>query len=107
MRRYASAQRRLAAIYDLQGDRAAALPARRAASDAYEAAGRPAEAAIERLAIANYLRYGARYGAAIEAARAAARDAEQADRLDLRARALGLEGLARAKRGDTPPGSTR
>ncbi len=101
---YASAQRRLAAVYDLQGDRAAALPAHRAASDAYEAAGRPAEAAIERLAIANYLRYGARYGAAIETARAAARDAEKADRLDLRARALGLEGLARAKRGDHAAG---
>jgi DNA-binding CsgD family transcriptional regulator len=101
---YANAHRRLAAIYDLQGDRAMALPVRRSASDAYEAAGLHAEAAVERLAIANYLRYGASYGAAIETARAAARDAAQADRLDLRARALGVEGVARAKRGDYAAG---
>ena len=37
-------------------------------------------------------------------ARAAAREAEKADRLDLRVRALGLEGLALAKRGDHAAG---
>ena len=100
----ANAHRRLAGICDLQGDRAMALRVRRSAADAYEAAGRPAEAAVERLAIANYLRAGASYGAAMEAAQAAARDAEQADRLDLRVRALGVEGVARAKRGDYAAG---
>ena len=101
---YANALRRVAAVYDLQGDRAAALPARRSAGDAYEAAGLLAEAAVERLAIGNYLRGAASYRAAIETAQAAARDAERADRLDLRARALGLEGLARAKHGEYAAG---
>ncbi|HWM11187.1 MAG TPA: AAA family ATPase [Solirubrobacteraceae bacterium] len=101
---YANAQRRLAAVYDLQGNRAAALAARRSASDTYEVAGLLAEAAVERLAIGNYLRGGTSYGAAIETAQAAGRDAERADRLDLHARALGLEGVARAKRGDYAAG---
>jgi DNA-binding CsgD family transcriptional regulator len=97
---YGAAQRRLAAVYDVKGDRDGAFAARRAASEAYTVAERPADAAVERLAMANYLRAGASYAAAIELAEAAARDAELAERLDLRARALGLEGVARAKRGD-------
>ena len=39
-----------------RGDRDVALAARGAAAEAYAAAGRPAEAAVERLAMANYLR---------------------------------------------------
>ena len=101
---YATAQRRLAAVYDLQGNRAGALPARRAAADAFETAGLPAEAAVERLSLGGYLRAGAGYDGAIEEARAAARCAARAERLDLRARALGLEGVAQAKRGDYAEG---
>jgi DNA-binding CsgD family transcriptional regulator len=96
----AAAQRRLAAVYDLRGERQAALAARRAAAEAYAGAGRPAEAAVERLAMANYMRASANYSAAIELAQAAAAEADLAERLDLRARALGLEGVATAKRGE-------
>jgi len=97
---YAEAQRRLACVHELRGDRDVALAARGGAAEAYAAAGRPAEAAVERLAMAVYLRSAASYSEAIELAEAAGRDAELAERLDLRARALGLEGVARAKRGD-------
>lgn len=96
----ADAQRRQAAVCDLKGDREAASAARRAAAEAYAAAGRPAEAAVERLALANYLRIGANHAAAIELAQAAGKEAALAERLDLRARALGLEGVARATGGD-------
>ena len=98
--KYADAQRRLAAVYDLRGDREVGFAARGAAAEAYAAAGRPAEAAVERLAMANYLRFAARHSEAVELAEAATRDAERAERLDLRARAVGLEGVARAKGGD-------
>jgi DNA-binding CsgD family transcriptional regulator/tetratricopeptide (TPR) repeat protein len=101
---YAEAQRRLAAVSDMRGDRTSALDARRAAAEAYSAAERPAEAAVERLAIANYLRVEARFSDAIEAAQAAGRDAGAAGRLDLELRARGLEGVALAKRGDFEAG---
>ncbi len=97
---YAEAERRLAGVCDLKGDRAAAFEARRVAAEAYALGGKAAEAAVERLAIANYLRADASYTAAIELAQAAAADAERAGRLDLKLRALGLEGVALAKRGD-------
>jgi len=96
----AAAQRRLAGVYDLTGDRSAATTARQAAAEAYAAAGRLAEAATERLAIGDYLRNSAQHTAAIELATAAGREATAADRSDLRARALGLEGLSRALGGD-------
>jgi len=98
--RCAEAQRRLAAVCELRGDRAAALAARQVAAAAYAEAERPADAAVERLAMANYMRVEASHSAAIELAQAAAADAERAGRLDLRLRALGLEGVATAKRGD-------
>ena len=96
----ARAQRRLAAVSELRGDRASALAARQVAAAAYTEGGRPADAAVERLAMANYMRAEASYSAAIELSQAAAADAERADRLDLRLRAVGLEGVATAKRGD-------
>ena len=100
----AEAQRRLAAVCELRGDRASALSARQVAAAAYAEGGRPAEAAIERLAMANHMRAEASYSAAIELAQAAAADAERAGRLDLRLRALGLEGVATAKRGNFDDG---
>ena len=100
----AHAQRRLAAIHDLKGDREAALAARSGAAEAYAAAGMPAEAAVERLALGNYLRASANYAAAIELARVAQEEASRADRLDLRIRALGLEGVVRAKGGEHEAG---
>ena len=100
----AEAQRRLAAVSELRGDRASALAARQVAATAYAEGGRPADAAVERLAMANYMRAEASYSAAIELTRAAAADAERAGRLDLRLRAVGLEGVATAKRGDFDSG---
>jgi DNA-binding CsgD family transcriptional regulator len=101
---FADAQRRLAAVHDLKGEREPAFAARRLAAEAYAAEGRPADAAVERLAMANHRRGGAKYSEAIELARAAHEDAVLADRPDLRARALGLEGVARAKRGEFDEG---
>ena len=96
----ADAQRSLAAIHELRGDRESAFSARRVATEAYAANGRPAEASVEQLAMANYLRMAARHGDAIEIARAAREQADAAGRLDLRIRALGIEGLATAKHGE-------
>ena len=100
----ATAQSRLAAVHDLRGDRETALAARAAAVEIYAETGQHAEAAVERLAMGNYLRFAARHSEASELAEAAVRDAEQADRLDLRARALGLHGVAKAKRGEYDDG---
>ena len=52
----ANAQRRLAAVHDLRADRDAAFAARNAAAEAFAAEECLAEAAVERLALANYLR---------------------------------------------------
>ena len=58
----------------------------------------------KRLAIANQQRLSGRHGEVIELARSAGADAERADRLDLRVRAMGIEGMARAKHGEYPAG---
>ena len=100
----AEAQRRLAAVHELRGEREAAFAGRRLAAQTFAAGGRPADAAIERLAMANHRRIGADYSEAIELATAAAAEAEAAGRQDLRARALGLEGVSRAKRGEFEAG---
>jgi DNA-binding CsgD family transcriptional regulator/tetratricopeptide (TPR) repeat protein len=97
---FAEAQRRLAAVSELKGDRDAAFAARRLAVEAFLAAGRPADAASERLAMANHRRAGAHYSEAIELAEAVIGDADAAERADIKARALGLLGVARAKGGD-------
>ena len=101
---YAAAESRLAAVHDMRGERDLALAARAAAAEGYAEAGKHAEAAVERLAMANYLRFAARHSEAIELAQAAVKDAERAERLDLRARALGLKGVAQAKRGEYEKG---
>ena len=96
---YAQAQRRLAAVCDLTGDRDAAFAARRLAADAFAAAGEPTRAALEWLGMADYHRRGARYSEAIELTERAAREADAAERVDLQARALGLQGVAQSKGG--------
>jgi DNA-binding CsgD family transcriptional regulator len=100
----ADAQRRLAAVHELRGDQDAATAARLAAATAFAATGRTADAAVERIAIANQRRIAGRHREAIELASAAGADAERAERLDLRLRAMGIEGLARAKHGEYPDG---
>ncbi|HET9676142.1 MAG TPA: AAA family ATPase [Solirubrobacterales bacterium] len=101
---YAHAQRRLAAVNDLVGERDAAFAARRLAADAFAAAGEPTEAALERLAMAEHHRRTARYTEAIELTELAAEEAGAASRTDLRARALGLQGVAQAKGGQFEEG---
>ncbi len=103
-RALAETQRRLAAVYELQGDREHALVARRHAAEAFAEDGLPAEAAAERLVAAAYLQAAAKHGAAIELAVLAGEEAERSGRVDLRARALGLAGVARAKRGEFDEG---
>lgn len=100
----AQAQRRLAAAYDLKGERDSAFAARRVAAEMFAANGMPAEASLDHLSMANQLRVTAKHVAAAETARMAVAEAEQADRLDLRLRARGLEGMAMAKGGEYDPG---
>ena len=97
---YADAQRRLAAVYDLGGEREQAFAARRLAAEAFAAAERPADAALERLAMADHHRRGARYGEAIALAELAAAEAQAAGRVDIDARVRGLRGVVEAKGGD-------
>lgn len=101
---YARAQRRLAAVNDLVGERDAAFATRRLAADAFAAAGEPTEAALERLAMAEHHRRTARYAEAIDLTELAAEEASAAGRADLRARALGLQGVAQAKGGQFEDG---
>jgi len=103
-RALADAERRLAGICELQGDRERALAARRVAADAFAANGLPGDAAAERLIAAGYLQSAGSHSAAVELARLAGDEARRAERTDLRARALGLEGVARAKRGEFDEG---
>ncbi len=100
----AEAQRRLAAVLAMRGERQPAFTARRLASEGFAAHGAPADAAIELLAMANQQRLAARHGEAIELARRAGSEADEADRLDLRLRAQGLEGMAQAKHDDYAAG---
>jgi DNA-binding NarL/FixJ family response regulator len=100
----ARAQRRLSAVCELNGERDAAFAAHRNAADAFADAGASADAAIERLSMADHHRKGARYGEAIEQAQAAERDAASAQRDDLVARALGLLGVVQAKGGEYETG---
>jgi DNA-binding CsgD family transcriptional regulator len=97
---FAEAQRRLAAVTELKGERETAFAARRLAVEALVSADRPADAAIERLAMANHRRAGAHFGEAIELAETAIAEAKAAGRTDVAARGLGLLGVARAKGGD-------
>jgi DNA-binding NarL/FixJ family response regulator len=101
---YAEALRRLAAVYDLGGERDQGFAARRLAAEAFAAADRPAEAALERLSMADHHRWGARYGEAIELVKLAAGEARAAERVDLDARVLGLRGVVEAKGGDFEQG---
>ena len=98
--------RRLAGLYELQGDRERALLARRAAAAARSTVGGAARRGGGRAAasLAAYGQSAGRHGEAVELALAAAADAQLAERSDLRARALGLEGVARAKRGEFAEG---
>jgi DNA-binding NarL/FixJ family response regulator len=101
---FARVQHRLAAVYDLRGERDTAFAARRLAAEAFAANGMLADAALERLTMADHQRARAGYGEAIELSQAALEEAKAADRLDLGARARGLLGVAQAKGGEFETG---
>ena len=88
----AAAQRRLALAHELLGQWHAALASREAAAAAFATAGRPEEAAIDRLAAATHLRSAASFTAALDTLTAARADAESAGRADLLLRIDGLRG---------------
>lgn len=96
----ARAQRKLAAVLDLRGERGPAFTARQVAAEDFAAHGAPDDAALELLVMANQLRLAAQHGEATELAERARAQAERGGRRDLELRALGVEGMARAKQGE-------
>jgi len=94
------AQRRLAAVLELQGRWQEALASRERAASAFTAANSPADAAAERLAAAAHLRSAGSFRAALSLLETAAQQALAAQRIDLQARILGHEGNARARMGE-------
>jgi DNA-binding CsgD family transcriptional regulator len=100
----AEAQRHLAVAYDLQGSLKLANGMRQAAARTFATAGRHADAAAELLAVATHLDSAGSVAAALELAEQAEEQARLAERRDLEARALGIEGTARAKLGQVEVG---
>lgn len=102
----AETERRLAGVLELQGYWDRALETRRAAIEAFAAAGQPADAAAERLTVATHLQGAGRFHDALPLLLTAAEEATQAARTDLLARSLGLEGSVRAQLGEAEAGLT-
>jgi DNA-binding NarL/FixJ family response regulator len=98
--RLGDAQRRLAAVLELQGRWQEALASRERAATAFTAANALADAAAERLAAAAHLRSAGSFRAALSLLETAAQQARAAQRVDLQARILGQEGNARARMGE-------
>jgi DNA-binding NarL/FixJ family response regulator len=96
--------RRLALVHELRGQWELALTAREAAAAAFSAAGIPAEAAIDRLAIAAHLRSAASYSAALATLAAALADARASGRTDLLLRIQGLRGNVLSRLGQPGEG---
>lgn len=95
----ARAHRALAGLYELRGDWDLAVAARQEAAAAFQASGLSADAAAERLAAASHLQSAGELDGALRAIVAARDGIEQAVGVELRARALALEGQIRAKLG--------
>jgi DNA-binding CsgD family transcriptional regulator len=104
LRASAEAERKLANVCELQGQWEGALAARVTAAEAFAASGLPAEAALERLAVAAHLRSAARFRSALDLLTIAADEAASAERGDLQARVMGLDGNVRARMGQTDEG---
>lgn len=98
------AQRHLATVLELQAAWEPAVDAREAAAAAFVTAGRPDEAATERLSAASHLQSAGRLASALRLVELARPEAATAGRADLEARAMGLEGAVRAKLGDVDAG---
>ncbi|MHC4093495.1 MAG: ATP-binding protein, partial [Planctomycetota bacterium] len=101
---FAAVQRRLAGVHELQGAWDRALSAHEQAADAFAAAGDPAEAATDRLAMVAPLQSAGDYTTGLEILSKTVPEIEGANRLDLKARALGLKGVCAAKLGDIDTG---
>ena len=97
-------ERRLANVYELQTAWERALTTRQAAAAAFAASGFPGDASAERLMVAAHLQTAGSFTAALELITVAMEEAEGAERLDLQARALALEGAVRAKLGQVEYG---
>jgi DNA-binding NarL/FixJ family response regulator len=97
---HGEALRALAAALELQGRWEDALAAREQAAHALAAGGRTADAAAERLAAAAHLRSAASFRAALALLETAKAEATAAQRPDLEARILALEGNVRARMGE-------
>jgi predicted ATPase/DNA-binding NarL/FixJ family response regulator len=102
--RLARLQRRLAGIYELQGAWERALAARAAAVEAFAEQGQELEAAAEQLAAASHLQSAANLTSALDLIAGASSAVERTSSVQLRVRALSLEGQIRAKLGDTHRG---
>jgi len=100
----AGTNRRLALVHELRGQWEPALAARESAATGFAAAGLPAEAAIDRLAVAGHLRAAASYSAALATLNAARADAEAGGQEDLRLRAEGLRGNVLSRLGRSGEG---
>jgi DNA-binding NarL/FixJ family response regulator len=100
LRLLGDAQRRLAAVLELQGRWQEALASRERAAVAFTAANALADAAAERVAAASHLRSAGSFRAALSLLEMAAQQARAAQRVDLQARILGHEGNARARMGE-------
>ncbi len=98
-RALAGIYRRLALAHELRGQWESALTAREAAAVAFSAAGNPAEAAIDRLAMAAHLRSAASFSAALATLSAALADAQACGRTDLLLRVQGLRGNVLSRQG--------
>ena len=101
----AELDRRLAVVYELQGAWERALAAHRRAGEAFGRLGMDADAATELLAAVSHLDGMGSLAAALELAQRAAVHARGAQRRDLVARSLGLEGSVRAKLGELEAGA--
>ncbi len=100
----AGAYRRLALAHELLGQWDRALAAREAAAAGYAAAGRPAEAATDRIAAGLHLRSAASFRAALDVLDLARADAAAADRPDLAVRVAGFRGNVLARMGRSTEG---
>jgi tetratricopeptide (TPR) repeat protein len=104
IRALADTRRRQALVQELCGQWESALASREAAATAYSAAGLPAEAAIDRLAVAAHQRSAATFSAAMETLAVADTDATASGRLDLQLRVRGLRGNVLARLGRASEG---
>jgi len=95
----AATRRRQALVQELRGEWDLALATREAAATASSAAGLPAEAAVDRLAVAAHQRSAGAFSAALATLASAESDASASGRLDLLLRAQGLRGNVLARLG--------